>query len=373
MEIVLRSNQEYRIEVGETQRLKVMVISGLAEIKGQELLNDRWYVLKDVRTFIFTFSGCKLKVEGMYDLQYISDKTNVPSIFNVFNFFVGNGFDYSGLRTFMVLGNGRSTFCFTLINYFVRKNKKVLFTEVDPSRGNIFPGALSTIHIDTLVDCVEGMRLKNPLSFYYGSVEMENTELYDLQTTELREAIKNKNVEDFHLILCPEGSSSFYNTLIKRFEVNKVVVVGDERLYHSLDVIVDKLMIDRSGFVNDRDINKSVSRYFRGANDEYTPFSFNVKYKWKIVRVGEVHVAPDSALPLGSTRKVGCVEVSEVELAENSILAISEAKNIQDVPKSAVLGYVVVIDASTFKILCTQPKLPKYTFLVQGDIKYVEY
>ena len=84
-------------------------------------------------------------------------------------------------------------------------------------------------------------------------------------------------------------------------------IFGDEKLYHSLDIIADKLMIDERGFVNEKDINKSISRYFKGAND--TAFSFNVKYKWKLVRVGEVYVTPDSALPLGSTRKVGCVEV----------------------------------------------------------------
>nr|AGE95403.1 hypothetical protein ECU05_1130 [Encephalitozoon cuniculi] len=373
MEIRLQPNQEFRIEVNETQKLKVMVVSGLAEIKGQELLNERWYAFRNTKTFIFTFSGCKLKVEGACDLQYVSDTTNVPLIFNILSFFSKRGFDYSKLKTFMVVGNGRSTFCFTLINFFVRLGKKVLFTEVDPSKGNIFPGALSTIHVDALIDCIEGLRLKNPLSFYYGSTEITNMELYDLQTTKLQEAIKAKNVEDLHLILCPEGTSAFYNTLIKRFEVDRVVVVGDERLYHSLDVIAEKLMINRSGFVEEKEVGRSISRYFKGVNNEYTPFTFNVKYKWRVVRIGEMYVAPVSALPLGSTRKVGCVEASDVEVAENSVLGISEAREIEDVAGSPVLGYVVVINAGAFKILCTQPRLPKYTFLVQGDLKHVEY
>ncbi|ADM11564.1 pre-mRNA cleavage complex GTPase subunit [Encephalitozoon intestinalis ATCC 50506] len=373
MEIRLWPNQEFRIEVSETQKLKVMVVSGLAEIKGQELLNEKWYAFKDIKTFIFTFSGCKLKVEGACDLQYVSGTTNVPSIFGIVNFFSKNGFDYSKLRTFMVVGNGRSTLCFTLINFFVRMGKKVLFTEIDPSRGNIFPGALSTMHVDTLIDCIEGLRLKNPLSFFYGSTEITNMELYDLQTTKLQEAIKSKNIDDLHLILCPEGASAFYNTLIKRFEVDRVIVVGNERLYHTLDVIVEKLMISRSGFVEEKEIGKSISRYFKGVNNEYTPFTFNVKYKWRVVRIGEMYVAPASALPLGSARKVGCVEASEVEISENSVLGISEAREIEDVAGSPVLGYVVVIDTGTFKILCTQPRLPKYVFLIQGDLKHIEY
>jgi polyribonucleotide 5'-hydroxyl-kinase len=252
--------------------------------------------------------------------------------------------------------------------------KKVLFSEIDPSKGNVFPGALSTIHIDELVDCIEGLRLKNPLSFYYGSTEINNMELYDLQTTKLYEAIKSKGIDDVHLILCPERDSGFYNTMIKRFEVDKVVVIGDERLYHTLDIIADKLMIDRGGYVSDGgDISKSITRYFKGVNNEYTPFSINVRYKWKVVKIGEEYVAPDSALPLGSKRRVGCIEASEAEVVGNSIIGISEAKEIEDVAKLPVLGYIVVIDPNSFKILCTQPKLPKYTFMIQGDLRHIEY
>ncbi|KAH9412242.1 hypothetical protein HK407_01g01350 [Ordospora pajunii] len=373
MEVCLERNQEFRIEVGEGQRLKVMVMSGLAEVKGQELLNERWYTFNNTRTFVFTFSGCKLKVDGVCDLQYVSDVTNVPSIFNIVRFFASRGFEYGKMRTFMVVGNGRSTFCFTLINFFVRLGKKVLFTEIDPAKGNVFPGALSTMHVDTLIDCVEGLRLTNPLSFYYGSTEIGNMDLYDAQTMRLQEAIQAKGVNDFHLILCPEGTSMFYDALIKRFEVDRVVVVGDERMYHSMKVIAEKMMIRRSGYVEEKDVGRSISRYFKGVNGEYTPFSFNVKYKWKVVRVGEMYVAPMSALPLGTSRKVGCVEASEVEVVEGSVLGISEAKSIEEVARLPVVGYVVVIDRNTFKILCTQPRLPKYTFFVQGDMRHVEY
>ncbi len=59
-------------------------------------------------------------------------------------------------------------------------------------------------------------------------------------------------------------------------------------MYHSLDVIAEKLTVDRSGFVDEKEVGKSISRYFKGANNEYTPFSFNVKYKWKVARIGEM-------------------------------------------------------------------------------------
>jgi polyribonucleotide 5'-hydroxyl-kinase len=373
MEVVLSANQEYRIEVGESQKLKLMVLSGIAEIKGQELLNERWYIFRDTRTFVFTFTGCRLKTDGTCELQYVSDSTNVPQIFNLFHYFYSRKFDYTGNRSFMVIGNGRSTFCHTLINYIVRFHRKVLFTELDPSKGNIFPGALSTIHIDTPIDCVEGIRLNNPLSFFYGSTEIGNPELYDLQTSRMQEAIKSKGIEDLHIVLAPEGTSSFYNTLIKRFEIDKVIVVNNERMYHSQSLIVEKLLVTGGEFIPGRDTGRSISRYFKGTNNEFTPYSFNVKYKWRIVRVGELYTAPESALPLGAARKVGCVEASEVEPVDNAVLAISEAKEIQDVAGSPVVGYVVVITSNPLKILCTQPKLPKHTFMIQGHMRHIEY
>lgn len=40
MEVELATNQEYRIKVIENQSLRIMVLAGVAEIKGQELIND---------------------------------------------------------------------------------------------------------------------------------------------------------------------------------------------------------------------------------------------------------------------------------------------------------------------------------------------
>ena len=53
MELTLLKNQEYRLEVNDSQKFKLMVLSGTAEIKGQELINEKWYTFKNIKTFIF--------------------------------------------------------------------------------------------------------------------------------------------------------------------------------------------------------------------------------------------------------------------------------------------------------------------------------
>ena len=123
-----------------------MVISGLAEIFGQEILNEKWYNFTNIKCSIFTFTGAVVKIEGECELRYIADSCCFPTVFSYFDM-IKNSSD-----TVFVLGKGRSIFCTTIANYFVRLHKKLDFIEIDPSKGNLFPGALSYLQVDTLVE-----------------------------------------------------------------------------------------------------------------------------------------------------------------------------------------------------------------------------
>lgn len=367
MEVELGRCQEYRIEILESQKVKIMVVAGLAEIKGQELLNDKWYSFSDIKTTIFTFTGAKLKIDGNYDLQYIASSSCFPHIFNYFDA------NKDSPKTILVLGRGRSTFCTTIANYLVRMHKEVDFIELDPSKGNIFPGVLSLLHIDCFVDCMERFRLKNPVSLFHGSLTIENSELFDMQTDFLAKEVESRGRECFRLVLCPELAADELNSLSKRFKASEAVIVGDERLFHRIGLIIPKTFIENSGYVQENTVSKSISRYFNGVNHEYTPCSFIVKHDWEIVRIGEQYTAPESALPLGATRKVGKTDVCRTELVENAVLAISEAEDEDQVARSPVMGFIVCLDDKKFRILCTQPKMPKMKYLVQGSIKYIDF
>lgn len=134
------------------------------------------------------------------------------------------------------------------------------------------------------------------------------------------------------------------------------------------------MFVENHGYVrSSNDVPASITRYFNGSNNEYTPCTFIVKQDWKIVRVGEEHAAPDSALPLGGTRRVGKSSVNPAELSESCILAISEAQTEDEVPTALVAGFIACLDDKKFRVLCTQPRLPKGTYLVKGSVKYVEY
>lgn len=360
MNIILDKFNEYRIEVGETQKLKIMVLTGSAEIKGQELLLEKWYTFNNIKTFLFTYHGCTLKIEGDSELQYKSFNSNVLSVFDLMKL--------SG--PILVIGKGRTTLCTTLINYYIRLHKKVLFTEIDLKKGNIFPGSLSTIHIDSLITYDEHIKLKNVLSFFYGNLHINNKDLYFKLINNLQDAISKKQCDDLHIVLAPDETNEYYNEICKIFKVKQIVVVGDERKYNLINTPIEKFFVPLTGFIYEFNINKSINRYFNGANGEFSYHSFCVKRKWNIVRIGEECLAPESALPLGSTRKLDTLAVNEVDLKDNSIIGISEAKTEEDILTSPVLGYCIVKNAELFKLMCCQPKLPKYSFFIQGDLLY---
>lgn len=370
MKVELATNQEYRIEVMENQKLRIMVIAGIAEVRGQELLNDKWHVFTKIRTSIFTFTGAKLKIDGTCELQYKAISSPMPKIFSYFDYL----YKTPNLnKTILVLGHGRSTFCSTLANYFVRMHKSVLFTEIDPAKGNIFPGALSSMVVSSLVDYKTGFNMSSPTCFFFGSTEIENMELYELQIDALIDSVEKRNFVGLHMILAPELSVDMLNILIKKFKICETVIIGDERLFNKLNLLSNKLQIENSGYIHENTVAASINRYFNGFENEYKPCAFLVKQPWQVVRIGEEFIAPESALPLGATRKVGKTGVNKTEPVCNAVLAISEAATEAEVPTSKVIGFAVCLDEKKFRILCTQPKLPKNAFLIQGSIRYIDF
>ncbi|ELA42768.1 uncharacterized protein VICG_00083 [Vittaforma corneae ATCC 50505] len=367
MEIQIPRNHELRLEVMENQKIKVMVISGLAEIFGQELLNEKWYNFTDIKCSIFTFTGAVVKIEGSCDLSYLAESSCFPKIFNYFDSIKDS------LGIVIVVGRGRSTFCTTLANYFVRVRKKLDFLEVDPLKGNVFPGALSYLQIDSLVEYNDKLKLTNPYCLFFGSLSIENTELYQIQTEKLNEEVESRETGNFKVILCPELSNDMLHQLIKTFKASGVVCIGNERMFHRLNTPIPKIFIENTGYIAENTVAKSINRYFNGPSSEYTPSSFSLRSEYTVLRIGEQYAAPESALPLGASRKIGHTDVCRCELIQNAVLAISGAENEDQVVRSPALGFVVCVDEKKQRILCTQPRLPKCKYLVQGSVKYIDF
>lgn len=385
--IEIARNKDFRIEVNELQKLKIKIIKGLAELKGAELVNNKWYLFTDTKTSIFTFTGCDLEIEGECELAYIGERSNFPKLFDIYNGIVQS----KNVKNILILGQGQSTTAITMCNYFIRDQKKILFTELDTSKGNIFPGTLSVMAIRNI--SINHFSLNNPFCLFYGSKEAENMELYELQMMEIskkaKELIENETDIIGNVVIAPFIDFNSLNKMITQYNINFIIVSKDERLYHRIKpkIQISINFIPNNGFISENKIIKSIKRYFYGEQlsevnnnfvfkNIFTPSRIilnNKTHSFSIIKVGEDFIAPDSALPIGANRKVGIIGVEDVDLIENSILAISDATDRDEVALKPVVGFLVCLDEKKGRVLSIQPKLPKMNFLIQGNIKYIEY
>ncbi|OQS54426.1 CLP1 [Ecytonucleospora hepatopenaei] len=451
--------RELRFEVNDTQKYKIKLIKGLCEHKGMELLPNKYYLFTDMRSSIFTYTGCEVEVEGESELSYISELSSYPKLFNIYNNInninntnITNNINNSNITNInssnicnitnninnsniLLIGNGISTTAITLCNYFIRDNKKVLFTELHPGKGNIFPCTLSTIYVNKLSfntfditnsnininsninsnininNTNTNINLINPYCIFYGSKDIDNYELYDVQINALSKYVGDitTNSDIHNVIIAPYIDNDILNKTIEIFNINRVIVCGDERLYNKLkniniknnsnlnntnnkinnntnnnlnnDILNNSYFLSMAdGYIHNDKINKSIRRYFHGEELVEINNVFQLKEVFSparitlsnpvVVKVGEDYIAPDTALPLGASRKLGVVGVEEVDLSENAVLALSECGEKEDLATFPVSAFLVCTDEKKGKMLSVQPKLPKNTFIIQSNIKY---
>ncbi|KAG0440844.1 Protein CLP1 like protein [Dictyocoela muelleri] len=354
----LNQNSELRFE--SDSKCTIKLLKGTAEYRGMELLQDKEYDFSETTGAIFTFHGCLLETENC-TLEYISDESNIPLIFDNMNF----------KGTFGVVGKGRSTFTITIANFIVRIHKKVVITELDPETGNIlFPGCIGTILNSHLIgptskNVITGFTLKEPNIWYYGSTNIKNKDQF-LKLAKIilqkGESLAKEN-DCQHLVLLPND-----HEIINKLEINNCFIIANERMHYTLNCN-NKVKIQNTGYIEvARDIDRRIHNYFYGI---YTPYTVSVK-DMKIVTVDE-YLPPASALPLGAERKVFNQEVRDVEPIGGSILGISQAMERDEVPLSPIIGFIVVSNAEKRKVLCPQSKLPEAKFLIQGEVRYSEY
>ena len=216
-------------------------------------------------------------------------------------------------------------------------------------------------------------------------MSIDNVELYTLQCERLKEEVESRDTHNFKVVLCPDLPIDVLNQVLRTdlpidvlnqvlrtFKAATVIYIGNERMFHKLNILTPKVFIENAGYIAENMVARSINRYFNGPNGEYTSSSFLLK-DCTIVRVGEQYTAPESALPLGASRKVGHTDVCKCELVQNSILTISEAETEDQLITTPVLGFVACLDEKKQRILCTQPKLPKCKYLIQGSVKYIDF
>eukprot|EP00158_Paraphelidium_tribonemae_P004142 Partr_v1_DN26594_c1_g1_i5_m3971 putative Required for endonucleolytic cleavage during polyadenylation-dependent pre-mRNA 3'-end formation (By similarity) len=186
---------------------------------------------------------------------------------------------------------------------------------------------------------------------------------------------------------------------VEAFHADSIIVVGLERLYSQVKSQFNGLKvvyIPKSGGVVTRDKTyrkhmqmQKVREYFYGTPKyDLSPYSSSVPFtEIAVRRIGEVLLAPSSALPLGADRKVDETELIKIDVGPvllHTVLALSNsdlnfnatAKDEAVLPDINVAGFVYVSEVDEGKkrvhMLCPSPgKLPK-RYLWLGSLRWAE-
>jgi len=411
-EFKLEQDTELRFEVESKEKVTLEVKSGQAEIFGTELVKGKTYTFNGgSKIAVFTWQGCLVEIKGKTEVAYPSRETPMVIYLNT----------HAGLEQMrkkaglddnkrgpitMVVGPtdvGKSTLCKILLNYAVRMGRRPIFVDLDVGQGQLsIPGTLGAMAIERPADVEEGFSQICPVIYHYGNKSPGNNQiLYNLLVKKLAKTVAERMeanrinaVSGVVINTCGWVKAKGYQMLVhaaKAFEVDVVIVLDQERLFNELvRDLPDSVRIafqPKSGGVVERNQevraearDQRIREYFYGANSQYFPHSFEVRFSdVKIYKIG-TPALPDSLMPLGMKAEDHLTKLVAVQPSMqlvHHLLAVSVADSgEEDLVQTNVTGFICVsavdMERQSMTVLSPQPRpLPRNRLLL-SEIQYMD-
>ncbi|KAH9734341.1 protein CLP1-like [Citrus sinensis] len=400
-QVKLERESELRIEVGETP-LRLRLLNGNAEIYGTELPPEIWLTFPPRLKFaVFTWYEATIEMDGTPETDYTADETPMVSYVNVNAVLEGRrnrakaspskDSDASQGPRVIVVGptdSGKSTLSRMLLSWAAKLGWKPTFVDLDIGQGAItIPGCIAATPIELPIDPVEGIPLEMPLVYFFGhATPSNNVELYKVLVKELAQMLErqfNGNAESraAGMVINTMGwiEGVGYELLlhaIDTFKANVVLVLGQEKLFSMLrDVLknrpnVDVVKLQKSGGVE----------YFYGLTNDLSPHANVANFSdFLVYRIGGGPQAPRSALPIGADPVANPLRIVLVNVDKellHLVLAVSYAKDADQIISSNVAGFIFVTDVDTQRktitYLAPSPGMLPSKYLIAGTLTWLE-
>ncbi|KAK6455839.1 protein CLP1 [Scheffersomyces xylosifermentans] len=468
IELEIPGGSEWRIEVPHKTILKVKVISGVAEIFGTELPVNIEIQLTGVKYAIYSPlpEGAKLEYttsqnkavisnESEELVEYISEESVMKNYINLHlaleamrqQVSDNNILNPTTLKTgpkVLIIGNatsGKTTLAKILSSYAIKSDSSPILVNLNP-RDGVFslPGSITATPISDSLDIesangwgfttTSGSLYHNPKqpivkNYGFSSIE-ENLDLYKYQISKLGVTVLSRLEEDVNvrnggiIIDTPPLSIkdiTVIENIVSDFEVNIIVVLGNERLTIDLKKrfkhkasSLTVVKVPKSGGVADADEafirrtqEETIKEYFNGnSKTRLSPFKTDIDVKdhtiYKCVLASDF-ASSLSFLPSGDSYTVEDdqkedKDKSDEELnkyytllsepsgsnLDNSIVAITQLpqanESSRELLNTSILGYVhisKVDDAKgKMKILLPFPGAFPRNVLISTNIGFNE-
>lgn len=393
----VKKDQVYDILVFilDSNEIELILSEGHAEIFGCPLAQDKIYtfhqsfsIITWSNALIHVFKKPKqvfVPVKQTPLLEYIAFESKLNSYRqNALNKKV------NGPRILITGSNnsGKSSFCRFLCNYASLSKWKPVFVDLDPNLSDIcLPGCIGALQINK-PSCVK-ISSEKFISLMYGKYKM-NDLFYLTLCNHLAKLCENFNcIHDGMIINTVFFDDHCLQEQIKMFQVDIVVVLGDELLYDQL--------------LKDSNISQDVSILYQSA------WSFTKKSKkdfellrktsiqdyflgdWKLhhveivlgknitcIQLGTVNIVPSSTLPIGKKQileKNEFTMISEFTMdLQNRIVGIVLNKNDENIHLQPIIGYGYVSKIKDkFRLQLTIPNKtlpPKVALLFSSNVNY---
>lgn len=421
--------------MGWDSSIRIQVLNGTAEIFGTELPPEYRLTFPPGHKFaIFTWSGATVEIDGSAEVAYVADETPMVSYVNVHAILERRRTQAHDAATstasaaplilpparrsealaqsqgprVIVVGptdSGKSSLTRMLLGWASRQGWKPTFIDLDIGQGSItVPGTLVATPIEMPVDPIEGIPMEFPLVYFYGhTTPSTNTDLYKVLVKELARTLEiqftgNPEARAAGMVINTMGwvEGVGYELLlhaIETFNADVILVLGQEKLYSMLrdkfkakpGVDIVKLhksggVVARSSKFRQRIRNLKTREYFYGLSNELSPHAASANFsELQVFRIGGGPQAPRSALPIGAEPTADPTRVVPVTISHDlvhSVLAISYAKEPEQLLSSNVAGFIYVTDIDvprkimSYVAPCPGP-LPN-NLLLTGSLPWVE-
>lgn len=403
------------------------VTKGIVEVFGTELAIDVEYKFTGQKIAFYSHEGGQLEYSGPLVSEYVSEETQMSAYLN-FHFALCKmrEQDVRGPRV-LILGPkdcGKTSLAKILASYASRMDYEPMIVNLNPS-DPVFsiPGTLTGTPVSDILDVEDGwgqtyttgvapLHPKQPTVRYYGSPDIhENLKFYKHNVSRLGVTVCSRVSEDSTM----KKSGVIVDTppltikdveiiedVISDFEINVMVVIGNERLFIDLkkkfQAKLNVVKLPKSGGCVERDDSftrqvqqRSIREYFYGTpKTVLSPYTVYVDFD--VVKVYKPFVDAggliSSVLPIGedgldNEEKKPDPLLQSLEPSSSSlqhcVLAILQADKKSDediILRSSVLGFGVVTDVddtkSKLRILIPVPgRLPDRAMLL-GSFRYTE-
>lgn len=366
---------------------------------------------------MFTWYGATIEMDGDTETEYTADETPMISYVNVHAILEGrrsrakasiNDSDSSQGPRVIVVGptdSGKSMLSRMLLSWAAKQGWKPTYVDLDVGQGTItIPGCIAATPIELPFDPIEGIPLEMPLVYFYGHTDPGViADLYKICVKELAQVLEKKFSGDNEsraagMVINTMGwiEGAGYELLlhaINMFNVNVVLVLGQEKLYSMLKGVlrgkpnVDVVKLQKSGGVVSRnqklrmkDWSCKIREYFYGPASDLSPHSNTTNFSdISVYKIGGGSQAPRSALPIGAEPTADPTRLVPVNISSDllhSVLAISFAKETNQILSSNVAGFICVteVDIQRNQITYLAPcpgELPS-KFLIMGNLTWLE-